>query len=469
MFNKGKTGALAESASNTSQKADLFGRFAGVGLWDVYLPSATAGGQERHTFSAEFRRLLGFRSEADFPNVVSSWATRIHPDDLEFVTSSFGAHLADASGKTSFDVTYRLATASGEYRWFRSTGGTDRRSDGSAWAAGSLIDIHAQKTLELQVQQDAELDRNFLEALSRAMAALADGDLLNRMPDTDQKFEKSAQDFNKAVSSLASALGNVLESAEKITDKARSITVAANRLSSRSEIQAVRVEESAAALGQINQAIGASLRNTETAIAGMAKAQEEAQSASAIVRDATASVQEIATSSNEISGITSMIDEIAFQTNLLALNAGVEAARAGESGRGFAVVATEVRALAQRSAVAAKKIRELLDQASKEVDIGVQKVANAESSLQKISTRIAELVQLIGLIATSTREQASAVRQLSDAVASIDEDTQLNATMASDTNNACAQLDGIVEQLTKGLQLFQVRSRAMDRLRLVSK
>ncbi len=160
-----------------------------------------------------------------------------------------------------------------------------------------------------------------------------------------------------------------------------------------------------------------------------------------------AAMGDIQKSSTLIGDIIGVIDEIAFQTNLLALNAGVEAARAGDSGRGFAVVASEVRALAQRSAEAAKEIKTLITASSAQVDAGVRLVDEAGAALGSIVGRVAEIDGLVSEIAASAQEQATGLQQVNTAVNQMDQVTQQNAAMVEQSTAAAASLKMEAEQL----------------------
>jgi methyl-accepting chemotaxis protein len=173
----------------------------------------------------------------------------------------------------------------------------------------------------------------------------------------------------------------------------------------------------------------------------------------------------IVKSSKQIGQIIGVIDEIAFQTNLLALNAGVEAARAGDAGRGFAVVASEVRALAQRSAEAAKEIKGLISSSTTQVDLGVDLVAQTGQALQQIVAQVVEINTVMSDIAASAQEQATSLRQVDAEVNQMDQATQQNAAMAGETTAAARALVEETEDLSRLISRFQISPAEAPRLR----
>ena len=140
---------LQEELSAIRERSELLDTSAGVGLWQAVLHNQDAfDPQSAWTWSPEFRRLLGYSSEADFPNVCQSWSDKLHPDDVTATFAAFSGHLKDKTGGTRYDVTYRLMTKLGSYRWFRATGGCRHSADGrTIRACGSLSDVHDQKTM----------------------------------------------------------------------------------------------------------------------------------------------------------------------------------------------------------------------------------------------------------------------------------------------------------------------------------
>jgi methyl-accepting chemotaxis protein len=187
-----------------------------------------------------------------------------------------------------------------------------------------------------------------------------------------------------------------------------------------------------------------------------AVANKSASEGAAVVKDAVRAMDGISDSSGKIAEIISVIDEIAFQTNLLALNAGVEAARAGEAGRGFAVVASEVRALAQRSAGAAKEIKELISASTAQVGNGVRLVTDTGSGLQSIMSRVSEIDRVIADLARGAAEQTSGMQEVNDSVNAMDRVTQQNATMAEQANAASRTLSQEASRLVDLIGAFKL-------------
>ena len=194
-------------------------------------------------------------------------------------------------------------------------------------------------------------------------------------------------------------------------------------------------------------------------------AKVDADKSGEVVREAMTAMTGIDKSSKQISQIIGVIDEIAFQTNLLALNAGVEAARAGDAGRGFAVVASEVRALAQRSAQAAKEIKGLISTSTAQVDQGVLLVTQTGEALGRIVAKVVEINGVITDIAASAQEQATGLQQVNTAVNEMDQVTQKNAAMVEETTAAAHALDGEIEELGHLIAHYKIRSVAEDPMR----
>ncbi|HZM07494.1 MAG TPA: methyl-accepting chemotaxis protein, partial [Methylocella sp.] len=187
--------------------------------------------------------------------------------------------------------------------------------------------------------------------------------------------------------------------------------------------------------------------------------KDDAEKSREVVRQAVSAMNGIEESSRQISQIISVIDEIAFQTNLLALNAGVEAARAGDAGRGFAVVASEVRALAQRSAEAAKEIKGLISASTERVEQGVKQVAETGTSLERIVIQVAEISKVVADIATGAKEQAMGLQEVNTAINHMDQVTQQNAAMVEQTTAAGHSLTQETERLSGLVGQFQIAER----------
>ena len=256
-------------------------------------------------------------------------------------------------------------------------------------------------------------------------------------------------------------MASIANSTTSVHGGADEISSAADDLSRRTEHQAASLEETAAALEQITVTVKRTASGSQQAAQAVATAKGDARSSGEVVQRAIAAMGHIEKSSAEISQIIGVIDEIAFQTNLLALNAGVEAARAGEAGRGFAVVASEVRALAQRSAEAAREIKGLISTSGLQVSQGVSLVGETGESLSRIMEQVAAIDGLVSEISASAQEQASSLSQVNTAVNQMDQMVQQNAAMVEESTAASHSLKSEAGELNGLVSRFKVGSAAV--------
>jgi methyl-accepting chemotaxis protein len=268
------------------------------------------------------------------------------------------------------------------------------------------------------------------------------------------------QNFNQALDELDSAMRGVRNSISTIDAAAAEISSASEDLSRRTEGQAASLEQTTAALAEITTTIRKTADNAGHARKLVATAKVEAEKGGTVVTDAIDAMRGIESASKEINQIIGVIDEIAFQTNLLALNAGVEAARAGDAGRGFAVVASEVRALALRSADAAKQIKALIASSTAQVDRGVDLVNRTGSALKAIVSGVSDINTAVTDIAESAEEQATGVSEVNSAVGTMDQMTQQNAAMVEQSTAAARTLSELTSNLMQLIGRFQTSDQA---------
>ncbi len=248
----------------------------------------------------------------------------------------------------------------------------------------------------------------------------------------------------------------VLESSGGVQTASQEIASASQDLSARTEASASSLEETASAMEQISATVK---HTSETVASASAIVQENATAAARggqVISQVVNTMEGIRTSSNQIGEIISVIDGIAFQTNILALNAAVEAARAGEQGRGFAVVASEVRALAGRSAAAAKEIKTLITASIQQVETGNQVVREAGATIADIVANASKIDAMMNEISTATREQSQGVTQVSAAVHELDQGTQQNAALVEETAAAASALADQAQRLADEVSFFKL-------------
>jgi methyl-accepting chemotaxis protein len=307
------------------------------------------------------------------------------------------------------------------------------------------------------VQRSNAEAETIVKMLGTGLGRLAAGDLSQRIEDRFAvHYEALRHDFNGALDAMAATLGKVTVAAGDISSGAGDIRQASDDLSRRTEQQAAALEETAAAMEEITSTVRESARGATQANSLVAEAQAEAQRSGDVVQRAMSAMAGIERASAEISEIISVIDGIAFQTNLLALNAGVEAARAGDAGRGFAVVASEVRALAQRSAEAAKDVKERITASAGQVELGVELVTATGEALRGIIGRVGSISTIVSSIASSAEQQAIGLQQVNTAIAEMDGVTQQNAAMVEEATAATRSLASEAEELAREVTRFRL-------------
>ena len=317
------------------------------------------------------------------------------------------------------------------------------------------LDRERQQNADMQ-QEEAQLQARVVSTIGDALADLARGDLTVRCGDLGTRYASLRTNFNEALSHLEAAMAKVNSKSVDIGGSKEEIRRASAELSQRTERQAANLEETSAALDELAVAVRQTAEGAHEAAQRVTSVSGEASRSDQIVTQAIDAMGAIEHSSDEISKIIGVIDDIAFQTNLLALNAGVEAARAGESGKGFAVVAQEVRELAQRSAAAAKEIKDQISRSSGQVQNGVRLVGEAGEALKRISDQVKAASDIVSKIAHSASEQDTTLRSIASSLNQLDAATQHNAAMAEETTASAEALAVDTEELIGLISGFRV-------------
>nr|WP_233280853.1 methyl-accepting chemotaxis protein [Devosia oryziradicis] len=293
--------------------------------------------------------------------------------------------------------------------------------------------------------------------MGQVLGAMADTDLTQRMEgDYEGAFATLKSDINAVADKLTEVVGQLRHTSGSLKTATGEILSGANDLSERTTKQAATIEETSAAMEQLAGTVLKNAQRAKDASANAAQVTRTAEEGGQVMDAATAAMERITQSSAKISNIIGMIDDIAFQTNLLALNASVEAARAGDAGKGFAVVAVEVRRLAQSAAQASSEVKVLIEQSAGEVNAGSKLVGDAAGKLKAMLDAARGNNGLLESIANDSREQASAIDEVTTAVRTMDEMTQHNAALVEQTNAAIEQTEAQATELDRIVDVFRI-------------
>ena len=331
------------------------------------------------------------------------------------------------------------------------------------YAISVYLEVLAQERAEVEMErarakgeQDAALG-----ALQQALVRMADGDLSAGITEPlATEFDGLKENYNGSIAKLSETFAEIIGATRQAVSDTRELSGATDDMARRTEQQAAALEQTAAAIEQITTISSQSADRTGEARRVVEQTSQEATDSVKTVEQAVDAMGKIEQSSKKITQIITVIDEISFQTNLLALNAGVEAARAGEAGRGFAVVAQEVRELAQRSAAAAKEIKELIETSYNDVVHGVSLVNKTGEALDSIGGQVRVISDHFVSISQSAQEQAAGIAEINQAVSSMDLITQQNASMVEQTNAATHNLLQINQNLAELTGRFTVSGQA---------
>ncbi|MEY4427623.1 MAG: hypothetical protein RLZZ182_312 [Pseudomonadota bacterium] len=258
--------------------------------------------------------------------------------------------------------------------------------------------------------------------------------------------------------SLGQVVSSVRQASESVATASEQIAHGNSDLSQRTEVQASALQQTAASMDELGSTVRQNADNARQANQLAQQASEVAQQGGSVVHEAVDAMKAIHDSSRRIAEITSVIDGIAFQTNILALNAAVEAARAGEQGRGFAVVAGEVRTLAQRSATAAKEIKDLIQASVDQVQTGTERVDRAGQTMDEVVHAIQRVTQIVHEISVSSDQQSLGVQQVGEAVSQMDQGTQQNAALVEESAAAAESLKQQSRQLVDSVAVFRTHA-----------
>jgi len=307
----------------------------------------------------------------------------------------------------------------------------------------------------------ASTDHNIAQ-ISGVLQAIAGGDLSHRMQgEFKGVFAKMRDDANRSAEQLANMIVGIQQVSGAINLAAGEIASGNNDLSRRTEQQAANLEETAASMEEMTTTVRTNAEHARKANQLTLSAADVAKQGGNVVGQVVTTMSEIEAASKKIADIITVIDAIAFQTNILALNAAVEAARAGEQGRGFAVVATEVRSLAQRSATAAREIKDLIEDSTGKVAEGAQLAGDAGRTMGEIVASVQQVTEIMTEISAASQEQASGIEQINQTIMQMDEVTQKNAALVEEAAASAGSMEQQAGALAQAVAMFKVDTDAV--------
>ncbi len=456
------TGLTAKGSLSSEQKTDLAGRLAVV-------REALAGIDERVSFADETASGAAARISSIREELLSKSRSFIEMIDRKVIRPGEGEPIAVkpaqvfAAGTEAIAAAFKLSDAAAASLSDRLRERVEQlRHDQYVTIAQALFLMLAGVVLGFAVVRHVERST---EATAAVASAIAQGDLTSTIRVTGR--DEGAwllHELKTMQKKLTEVTIDVRRTAAAVYNGAHQIVQGNTDLSSRTEEQASSLEETASSMEEFTGTVRQNANNAREANQLSANAREQAERGGAVVGAAIAAMGEINAAAKRIADIIGVIDEIAFQTNLLALNAAVEAARAGEQGRGFAVVASEVRNLAQRSAGAAKEIKDLIQDSVRKVEDGSKLVDQSGVALGEIVSSVKRVSDIIAEIAAASQQQSSGIEQVNRAISQMDQATQQNAALVEEAAAASESLEEQANHLTEIMEFFKLQEAAAGTL-----